>query len=116
MKSKNDSRPTRRRVLTREQLIAQLESEIEGVARMKLARRMAPEFIRYYEIFPYGVNLVRWLTHHRCHTNLEAMVDWIEAQLDDPGFLDEAVESDLSIALAYRLQRLLARVEDSHPW
>jgi hypothetical protein len=99
--------------LTREQLIAQLETEVAGVARMRLARTLAHEFISYYGIFPYGVNLIPWLTHSRCRTNAEALVCWIEHQLEDPGFAEFVVETEPAIVLAHRLLRLLATVEAS---
>ncbi|MCX7069622.1 MAG: hypothetical protein NTW01_01330 [Gammaproteobacteria bacterium] len=104
------------RKLSREQLIAQLEAERESMARARFARRIAPEFIRAYGLFPYGVNLIPWLTRSRCRTNSEALVDWIERQLVDAGFADDARETPKSIVLACRLQKLLATVEAAHPW
>jgi hypothetical protein len=102
--------------MTREQLISRLESELEGVARMRLARRLAPEYMRHYGIFPNGVDLIPWLTRTRCRTNAEAMVHWIEMQFDDPSFVEAEQEAEKSIVLAHRLQRLLSSVEASHPW
>lgn len=102
--------------LSREQLIAQLEAELEGMARKRFARSIAPQFIREYGLFPYGVNLIPWLTRSRCRTNADALVDWIERQLDDGGFVDECRDTPKSIVLAHRLQKLLATVEAAHPW
>ncbi len=102
--------------LSREQLIAQLEAELEGMARTRFACRIAPEFIRAYGLFPYGVNLIPWLTRSRCRTNAEALVDWIEHQLVDAGFAEDTRETPKSIVLACRLQKLLATVEAAHPW
>lgn len=102
--------------LSREQLIAQLEAELEGMARKRFARRIAPEFIRDYGLFPYGVNLIPWLTRSRCRTNADALVDWIERQLDDASFVEECRDTPKSIVLAHRLQKLLATVEEAHPW
>lgn len=102
--------------LSREQLIAQLEAELAGMARKRFACRIAPEFMREYGLFPYGVNLIPWLTRSRCRTNADALVDWIECQLDDAGFVEECRETPKSIVLAHRLQKLLATVEEAHPW
>ena len=99
--------------LTREQLIAELETEVKGAARMRIARTLAREFIRYYGIFPYGVNLIPWLTQSRCRTNAEALVCWIECQLEDPGFAEVVSGTASSVVLAHRLQDLLATVEAS---
>lgn len=102
--------------LSREQLIAQLEAEREGMARKRFACRIAPEFIREYCLFPYGVNLIPWLTRSRCRTNADALVDWIERQLDDAEFIEGCRDTPKSIVLAHRLQKLLATVEAAHPW
>lgn len=102
--------------LSRKQIIAQLEAELEGMARKRFARRIAPQLIREYGLFPYGVNLIPWLTRSRCRTNADALVDWIERQLDDAGFIEDCRDTPKSIVLAYRLQKLLAMVEEAHPW
>lgn len=102
--------------LSREQLIAQLEAELEGMTRKRFAHRIAPQLIREYGLFPYGVNLIPWLTRSRCRTNADALVDWIERQLDDGSFVDDCRDTPKSIVLACRLQKLLATVEEAHPW
>lgn len=99
--------------LTRAQLIAQLDSEIEGVKRMRMARTLARTFIQHYEIFPYGVDLICWLTTSRCRTNTEALVCWIERELEDPEFPPASFDAQPSLILAARLERLLSTVEAS---
>lgn len=112
MRPKHTKRYPLRR-LTRAQLIARLERELEGVKRMRIARTLAREFISYYGIFPYGVELIAWLTRSRCRTNTEALVCWMEAQMEDPEFMAVAAESEICVVLAHRLERLLATVEAS---
>lgn len=114
MRPKKNSVPMRR--LTRAQLIARLERELEGVKRMRIARMLAREFIGYYGIFPYGVDLIRWLTRSHCRTNTEALVCWMETQMEDPEFMAVAAESEICVVLAKRMERLLASVEASCPW
>lgn len=102
--------------MTREQLISQIESEIEGVTRMRLARRIAPRLISQFGIFPNGVDLIPWLTQSRCRSNSEALVDWIETQLEDPTLMDDADQKPKSVVIADRLKRRLATVRGSYPW
>lgn len=111
-----DIRPEALRLLTHAQLLAQLEMELEDVARMQLARHLASELTRVYGIFPHGVNLVPWLAGNRCRTNAEALVDWIEAQLANPEFIEAIRSAEAAIKLAHQLERLLAQVEASQPW
>lgn len=99
--------------LTREQLIAQLDSEVACAQRMRLARTLATEFMRHYGIFPYGVDLIPWLTRSRCRINAEALVCWIEQQLEYPELAGVSSNSVPSIVVANRLERLLATVEAS---
>ncbi|EIT68410.1 MULTISPECIES: hypothetical protein [Hydrocarboniphaga] len=111
-----DIRPEALRLLTHEQLLAQLEMELEDVARMQFARHLASELARVYGIFPHGVNLVPWLTSNHCRTNAEALVDWIEAQLADPSCAESMSSAETTIKLAHQLESLLAQVEASQPW
>lgn len=103
-------------VLTREQLLALVESELEGVKRMRLARRLAPGYIRHFAIFPNGVDLIPWLTHSRCRCNAEALVEWIEAQLGDPSLTEGTGWMPESVLIAHRLGRRLAIIKASCPW
>lgn len=102
--------------LTREQLLARVESELEGVKRMRLARRLAPGYIHHFLIFPNGVDLIPWLTSSRCRSNAEALVEWIEAQLEDPSLTEGAGWMPESVLIAHRLGRRLAFVKASLPW
>lgn len=102
--------------MTREQLITQLERELVGAKRMRYARRLAPEFIRYYGIFPHGVDLIPWFTQSYCRTNAEALVDWIEAQMEDPTLLEDGEAMPESILIADRLEQRLALIEESYAW
>lgn len=88
----------------------------EEFSRMRLARRLAPEYLRYYVICPKGVDLVPWLATSRCRCNAEALVEWIEAQLEDPMLTEGAEQTPASIVIAHRLECRLALVEASCPW
>ncbi len=107
-----DGRPR----LSREELIAQLESELRAMASSRLARQLAPELIREHGLFAYGINLIPWLTTSRCRTNAEALIDWLERQLEDADFIGECDEASVHAALASRLEKRLSTIEAAHPW
>lgn len=110
--------PTREEVasMTREQLLVRVESELEGVKRMRLARRLAPGYLRHFAIFPNGVDLIPWLARSTCRCNAEALVEWIEAQLEDPTLTEDAGWMPESILIAHRLERRLALIKASYQW
>ena len=114
-RSKSRRKVSARKKLTRKELIAELEQELAGVQRQRIARTLAPEYIRHFGLFPEGVNLIPWLTTSRCRTNTEALVDWIEHQLEDPEVIELARETPESVQIVHRLQNLLIRVEASLP-
>lgn len=102
--------------LSRDELIAQLEAELDDVELMKLARRMAPEVMRRAGIPPQGVNLIPWLTRVRCQTNAEAVVEWIHVQLQDPTFDVAATLVPKIRLLEQRLIHRFATSEGYLPW
>lgn len=105
-----------RKRLSRSELIVQLESELRAMANSRLARQIAPELIRQHGLFPYSVNLIPWLTASRCRTNAEALIDWLERQLDDAEFAGECDDASVTAALGRRLEKRLATIEAAHPW
>lgn len=116
MKQPMDFERERLAVLTREQLLARVEAELAGVRNMQRARRWAPGYMRHFGIFPMGVHLIPWLTRSRCRCNAEALVEWIEAQLEDPALTEGAGWTPQSILVAHRLETRLAMIEESCPW
>lgn len=102
--------------LTREQLLSRVEAELAAVRNMQRARRWAPGYMRHFGIFPMGVHLIPWLTHSRCRCNAEALVEWIEAQLEDPTLTDGTGWMPQSIIVARRLESRLAAIKESCPW
>lgn len=101
---------------TREQLLARVEAELEGVRIMQRARRWAPCFMREYSIAPHGVELIPWFARSRCRCNAEALVEWIEVQLEDPSLTEGAGFIPQSMLVAHRLEARLALIEESCPW
>lgn len=88
----------------RKALLAQLEREVQAVARMRKARLLAAVLLRQFEIFPEGIDLVCWLADSSCRTNSEALANWIECQLRGA----EVAKATAADELAH-LQKALAR-------
>lgn len=105
--------PTPLQQLTHDELIERLEAELAGIGRMKRARDLAPEIMLRLGIFPTGVEWIVWLCDLGCRTNAEAVTDWIERQLEEPSFIEEANLTSEFDLLVQRLHSKLATAKAS---
>ncbi|WP_421793665.1 hypothetical protein [Hydrocarboniphaga effusa] len=99
--------------LSRDELLARLEAELASIGRMKRARDLAPEIMLQLGIFPAGVDWIVWLRDVGCRSNAEAVTDWIERQLEDPAFAEEASQTSEFELLVRRLRSKLVTVKAS---
>jgi hypothetical protein len=99
------------RIETSPQLIAFIAAANAKTERRRRAARLSAALLRLMQINPNGIHVVCFLADSRHATNESAMRAWIEDQLDDPDFDDEAAIGGELDLLVLRLRATLDGLE-----